>query len=135
MKRLAGLLFNRWTLAIFGLAAISLLIWFVGPLVAIAEYRPLEPENVRLALIALVILFYIGKRVWEAVKAKALNARLMDGLLRHQPASQPLPGDRGDSAGAEEVAALRKRGGGFLMWSCGLRARLRRATSPGLRPP
>jgi type VI secretion system protein ImpL len=105
MKRLTGFLFNRWTLALLGLAAISLLIWFVGPLIAIAEYRPLEPETVRVALIALVILFYIGKRVWEAIKAKMLNARLMDGLLRHQP-SQSSPTD---SAGAEEVAALRKR--------------------------
>jgi type VI secretion system protein ImpL len=105
MKRLTGFLFNRWTLALLGLVAISLLIWFVGPLIAIAEYRPLEPETVRIALIALIILFYVGKRIWEAIKAKMLNARLMDGLLRHQP-SQPSPND---SAGAEEVAALRKR--------------------------
>jgi type VI secretion system protein ImpL len=105
MKRLTGFLFNRWTLALLGLAAISLLIWFVGPLIAIAEYRPLEPDGVRLALIALVILFYVGKRVWEAIKAKALNARLMDGLLRHQPSQPPA----GDGPGAEEVAALRKR--------------------------
>ncbi|MBN9124935.1 MAG: type VI secretion protein [Nitrosospira sp. 56-18] len=105
MKRLVHLLFNRWTLALLGLAAVSLLIWFVGPLIAIAEYRPLEPDGIRLALIAFAILLYVGKHVWEAIKAKALNARLMDGLLRHQPSQPPASG----GAGAEEVAMLRKR--------------------------
>ena len=106
MKRLFGFLFNQWTMAILGLAAISLLIWFVGPMVAVAEYRPLESDTVRLVMIALIIGFYIGKLIWRLVKARNLNARLMDGLLRHEPPAAPSPGDK---AGAEEVAILRKR--------------------------
>ncbi|MEO6563750.1 MAG: type VI secretion system membrane subunit TssM [Nitrosospira sp.] len=105
MKRLSGFLFNQWTMAILGLAAISLLIWYVGPMIAVAEYRPLESDTVRLVIIALFIGLYIGKLLWKSFKARNLNARLMDGLLRHEPA-QPQPGD---SAGAEEVAVLRKR--------------------------
>lgn len=105
MKSIFKFLFNRWTLALFGLAAISLLIWFVGPLIAVAEYHPLESTAVRLVLIASVIIFYIGKLAWKAIKAKKLNTRLMEGLLQHpSPPVQP-----GDGAGAEEVALLRKR--------------------------
>src|SRR6185437_9981481 len=106
MKRLFGFLFNQWTMTILGLAAISLLIWFVGPMVAVAEYRPLESDTVRLVMIALIIGFYIGKLIWRLVKARNLNARLMDGLLRHEPPAASSPGDK---AGAEEVAILRKR--------------------------
>ena len=105
MKSVFKFLFNHWTMTFLGLAALSLLIWFVGPLIAVAEYHPLESDTVRLILIASVITIYIGKLIWRAIKAKNLNARLMEGLLRH-PSAPPQPGD---SAGAEEVALLRKR--------------------------
>ena len=111
MKKILGLIFNRWTMAILGLLAISLLIWYVGPsikldlpLLGLAEYRPLESEKVRGALIALIVLFYIGKLVWRLVKAKTANARLFDGMLKQTPV-QPRP----DAPGIEEVAVLGKR--------------------------
>jgi type VI secretion system protein ImpL len=104
MKKLFSLVFNRWVLAALGLVAISLLLWFVGPLVAIANYRPLEPEPVRLVLIGLLFAFYLGRASWRLFKAKWANARLMEGLLR-QPAEEA--GD--DKPAAEEVAILRKR--------------------------
>src|SRR6187551_2110554 len=105
MKGVFKFLFNRWTVTVLGLAALSLLIWFVGPLVAIAEYHPLESETIRLILIASVIGIYIGKLIWGAIKARNLNARLMEGLMRHPS----TPAQPGDSAGTEEIALLRKR--------------------------
>ena len=105
MKGVFKFLFNRWIMVFLGLVAISLLIWFIGPLIAVADYRPLESDTVRLILIASVIIFYAGKLAWRAIKAKNLNAKLMEGLLRHpSPPLQP-----GESAGAEEVEVLRKR--------------------------
>jgi type VI secretion system protein ImpL len=103
MKKLLGAIFNRWVLAILGLIAIALLIWFVGPLIALADYRPLESTIVRWVLIGLIVLFYVGKMVWRVVKAKTANAKLMEGLAK------PAPGQPQDSAGAEEVATLSKR--------------------------
>ena len=105
MKKILKFVFNRWTLAILGLAAVSLLIWFGGPLIALAEYRPLESSTARLILIVVVLLFAVGKRAWGFIKAKHLNTRLMESLLRQAPA-QPQPGG---GAGAEEVALLHKR--------------------------
>ena len=47
MKKILGLIFNRWVLGAVLLLALAMLIWLVGPLVAIAEARPLESENAR----------------------------------------------------------------------------------------
>lgn len=105
MKSVLRFVFNRWTIAILGLAALSLLIWLIGPLIAVAEYHPLESETVRLVLIVFIIALYLGKPAWNAVKSKRLNEKLMEGLLRHPP-SEPQPPDR---PGAEEVGVLRKR--------------------------
>ena len=105
MKGVFKFLFNRWTMTVLGLVALGLLLWFVGPLIAIAEYHPLESDTVRLIVIASFIGIYIGRLIWGAIKARNLNAKLMEGLLRHPS----TPSQSGDSAGAEEVALLRKR--------------------------
>jgi len=105
MKTLFNFLFNRWILTFLGFIAVALLIWYVGPLIAVADYRPLESEMVRLALISALILLYLGKLAWKAIKAKKLNDRLMEGLLRHPTSPTPPT----DSAGAAEVEVLRKR--------------------------
>ena len=105
MKKILKLLFNRWTLTIIGLAAISALIWFVGPLIAFAEYYPLASDTHRIILIALVIIFYIGKLTWKFIQSRNLNVRFMEGLLQQAPAQQ----DAINTAGSEEVAMLQKR--------------------------
>ncbi len=105
MKKLLSLVFNRWVMALLGLSAIALLIWFVGPLLAIADYRPLDSELVRTVLIALVILIYVGKVLWTLFKAKSANAKLMEGLV--QQGAQQAAGE--NQAGAEEIATLSKR--------------------------
>ncbi len=103
IRKILGLIFNRWTLAILGLAAVSLIIWYVGPLIAIAEHRPLESAVVRWVLIGLVIAIYFGRIVWKFLRAKVANTRLFDSLLKQTPPTvQP-------EAGAEEVALLRQR--------------------------
>jgi type VI secretion system protein ImpL len=105
MKKLLSLVFNRWVMALLGLCAIGLLIWFVGPLVAIADYRPLESEMVRTILISLVIAIYVGRLLWNQFKAKRANTNLMEGLAK-QGAQQ---GVGENQPGVEEVAALGKR--------------------------
>ena len=74
MKKVFKFLFNRWMLTILGLAAISFLIWFTGPLIAFADYYPLESSTARIILIALIVSLYIGKLIWGLIKTKNLNA-------------------------------------------------------------
>jgi len=103
MKKILGLIFNRWVLAIAGLLAVSLLIWFIGPLIAIGEFRPLESALIRWLAIGALILFYLGKMIWDIVKIKLANAKLMEGL------SKPVTHTTQQSAGSEEVAVLSQR--------------------------
>ncbi|WBS00578.1 type VI secretion system membrane subunit TssM [Pseudoduganella sp. SL102] len=105
MKSLLSLLLHRRVTTGLGLAAFALLIWHVGPLVAIAGYRPLEPARIRLALICLVVLVYVGKALWKLWQARRANASLMNGLLQQAPAAA----SPGDTMAAEELATLRKR--------------------------
>lgn len=105
MKKMLGILFNRWTLTIFGLIAVSMLIWYAGPLIAFADYIPLEPETNRVILIALVIGFYAAKLIWAFIKSKNLNMRFMEGLLQQPPAQQ----DTKKYVGSEEITLLNER--------------------------
>ena len=105
MKKIFNFLFNKWTFAILGLLSISLLIWYAGPLIAFADYRPLQSETVRGVLIAIIVGFYFGKLLIRFVKARNLNAKLIEGLL-HKSSSEQKPQDQ---PGKEEVAVLHKR--------------------------
>ena len=99
---IAGFIFNRIVLGALGLLAIAALIWWVGPLLAIAAYRPLAGAGIRWLLIAAIALFYIGKWLWQWLKIKRANSRLLDGLLKPSGPTTAGPG-------SEEVALLSKR--------------------------
>ena len=86
--------------------AIGLLVWLVGPLVAIADCRPLESERVRWIVIG------AGRRAGASAaccgscsRRSAPTPHLIEGLLRQRAprrADAPAPG-------AEEVALLQQR--------------------------
>ena len=98
-------MFHPLTLAIVGLCAAALIIWFVGPLIGIGKYHPLESETVRWILIGLMVLAWIIKRAWSWFKARRANAQLMDGLVKQSAESAAV----GPTASQEEVAALKQR--------------------------
>ena len=105
MKKILKLLFNPWTMTIFGLTAISALIWFAGPLIAFAEYYPFASDTHRTILIGLIFIFYIGKLTWKFIKSRKQNVRFMEGLLQQGS----VPQNSGSPAGSEEIAMLQKR--------------------------
>jgi type VI secretion system protein ImpL len=104
VKKVLGWIFNRWTMTAVGLIAISLVIWYGGPLLALGEYRPLESSTARWITIALIVGIYLGRIIWRVVKAKATNSKLFDTLLRQAPAKPAV-----DVPGAEEIATLGSR--------------------------
>lgn len=101
MRKIFGLIFNRWVMAAVGLLAISFVVWFGGPQIAVAEYRPLESPRARWIIIVIMILAYVAKIVWRMLKAKSTNARLFEGLLGKTAAQSPV-----ETPGTEEVALL-----------------------------
>ena len=99
MKRFFKALLHPVVLGLLGLLALVLVIWFVGPLIAIAGHAPLEPEWVRWTLIALAVLIVVGRFAYVKWRARKNNAQLLDGLASHG-------GAEGDSP---EVQVLRQR--------------------------
>jgi type VI secretion system protein ImpL len=100
MKKLFGWIFNPWLLLVMGLLALSLVIWFVGPLLAIAELRPLDSAAARWGLIGAIVLLVVLRKLWQAWRARSTNAKVVDQLLV-QPA-----GVGGDSAADAELKVL-----------------------------
>lgn len=97
MKAFFGF-FIRWIVPVLGLIALSLIIWFVGPLL-----EALVPEGRRWALIILLFAAWLAYRVFRIVQARRQAARVMQSL-----AEQEAP-DPASVATAEELATLRQR--------------------------
>ena len=104
MSRIFGFFTHPLLVAIVGFIAAALVIWYVGPLIAIGSMRPFEAEWVRWTLIALVGLFIIGRQVWRWLRAKMASRKLMEGLTK-SPANRPV----GPSESQQEVQLLSQR--------------------------
>ena len=96
MKKLLGLIFNPWVLIAVALLALALVIWIIGPLVAIGELRPLQTERSR--WITIGVDRGAGRVVrsgWNAWRARHGNAAVVNQLMaapRRQggPARAPI---------------------------------------------
>jgi type VI secretion system protein ImpL len=109
IRRFFGYFLNRTTLTILFLLLLSLLIWFVGPLLAIslaeARLEPLAPEWIRWSLIAAIWLLWLLKVAIRWWRQRNMNDALLSQLAKMQ---QPKPGE-GQAAGSREVAELGRR--------------------------
>jgi type VI secretion system protein ImpL len=88
----------RWVVPVLGLIALSLIIWFVGPVLDV-----LVPEGRRWASIVLLFAIWIAWRVFRIVQARRHAANVMASL-----AAETAP-DPASVATAEELATLRQR--------------------------
>jgi type VI secretion system protein ImpL len=88
----------RWVVPVLGLIALSLIIWFVGPVLDV-----LVPEGRRWTLIILLFAAWIAWRVFRVIQARRHAAKVMDSL-----AAETAP-DPASVATAEELATLRQR--------------------------
>ena len=88
----------RWVIPVLGLIALSLIIWFVGPLLDV-----LVPEGRRWALIMLLFLAWMAYRAFRIIQARRQAAQVMQSL-----AADSAP-DPASVATAEELATLRQR--------------------------
>lgn len=69
---------SMWSL--FGLISIVTAIWFAGPAIAIAEYKPLEPILNRVLLIVLVCLIFLGIYLFKLYKTKKMNEHVLEEI-------------------------------------------------------
>jgi type VI secretion system protein ImpL len=105
--RLFRLLFSRGMLVFLGLLALAAIIWFGGPLLAIADYRPLESEWARWICITVIFGLWALRLLFRWWRAKNINDKLLSRLAKAreteaETAEKILPGE-------EEVAVLQAR--------------------------
>ena len=103
MKKLLGLVFNRWVLLLVLLIALSLVVWHLGPLVAFDGRAPLETERARWIAIATLFASTVLLLAWTAWRARQGNAAVVNQLM-----AAPAGGAAKD-AESPDLAAVRER--------------------------
>ncbi len=105
MKKVLGWIFNRFTLGAVLLIALSLVIWIIGPMIAIGDLRPLDTERSRwitIGILALLFVLWAALSVWRARRG---NNKVVDQLLAAPPPGA-APATPQESA---DLAAVRGR--------------------------
>ncbi|GAB3772203.1 type VI secretion system membrane subunit TssM [Ramlibacter monticola] len=132
IKKLLGLVFNRWLLLALVLLALGVAIWIVGPLVAIAERRPLETESARWIAIASLGVLVVALVAWKRWRAGRGNAAVVNQLLAAAPAGERAEAESADLKAVRQrfeqaMGALQRarfgRGGVLSGWAARLRGR------------
>lgn len=102
MKKILGLIFNRWVLIAVLLLAVGCVIWIVGPLVAVAGNEPLATERARWIAIGVVVGCVALIVAWNSWCARRGNAAVVTQLMAVPPESKK-------DAESPDLAAVRAR--------------------------
>jgi type VI secretion system protein ImpL len=92
MKKLVGFLLSRWLISFIGVAVAAALVWFFAPFIA-----ALAGVVIRVAIIAVVLLLWLGINLWLDHRRKKRDQQLAAGVAAVTP---------GADAAAGELAAL-----------------------------
>ncbi|WP_298233278.1 type VI secretion system membrane subunit TssM [uncultured Azohydromonas sp.] len=91
-----------------GVLAAAALIWWVGPLVAVAGVVPLASEAARGWTLAALLVLSLALVAGQALKARRNNARLLDGLVAEEDAPATAEVELLGRRFKEAVAQLRR---------------------------
>lgn len=93
------LLLLRWSVAVIGVAALSLLIWHAGPLLAFGQAHPLADEVVRAVIIAALVFLIVAYEVFQFLRRSQADGSLLEKILN-------FGGQRPEVAAREEIATV-----------------------------
>ena len=96
----------RWIIIAIGFIALSLLIWFGGPMVSVNDYVPLGTVTARLLTIIIIVLVWAIFQLWKQVQAKKDNEGLIAGLESSVQQAAPAPVEAG--AAQEDIGQLQQ---------------------------
>ena len=99
---------NKWVIRLLGLTAASVIIWFIGPFVAIAGSIPLESVSARLITILIILLIWLTTLLLSHLKAQKKDKELMEKLGDDSSATDVEPSVESDQS-AEERQLLQQR--------------------------
>lgn len=92
MTRILSLIFSRSVWTFVGVLILLVLIWLLGPLLAIGQTRPLDTELSRWIAMVLVLAFWLLRLLWRSWREGRLNAQLLGQLSRPTQKTAP-PGN------------------------------------------
>ncbi|HHX8720180.1 type VI secretion system membrane subunit TssM [Vibrio alginolyticus] len=101
IKEIGRIFTQRWFLGLIGVAACSIFIWVVGPLIAIAGYEPLRSDFQRLVTILVLVLLWAIFNVTKQHKQKVKEDESIQTLLEVDSQS--------DKEAASEIDLMRER--------------------------
>jgi type VI secretion system protein ImpL len=101
MRRLLGLVFNRWVAGTLLLLLLLAVTWIVGPLIAIADWHPLETVHARGVATGVLVVFALAWVGWRHWRARRGNRRVVEGLV-HMPARAQAPAESADMKAVRE---------------------------------
>ena len=81
IKEIGRIFTQRWFLGLIGVAACSIFIWVVGPLITIAGYEPLKSDFQRLVTILVLVLLWAIFNVTKQHKQKVKEDESIQTLL------------------------------------------------------
>src|SRR5262249_25623354 len=112
-KAIGRLLRAPWFWLLVAAIALCAIAWFVGPLIAVGDQRPLSGTNIRLIiLLGIVTLWGLANLIVRLTQARS-NERMVDELAqRDMEAERQAQADQ--SASEEELAAIRHRANELL---------------------
>jgi len=87
MSTLRRLLLSRAFIGSLGLIALSVLVWWVGPLIDLGGSRPLADPWIRLVVLGLLWLVWISRLAWIASTRRRVNAALLKEISTGPTAS------------------------------------------------
>ncbi len=102
MSKIAGFFKKRWVIQLLGLIALSIIIWFIGPLIAIAGMVPLEGMIVRGLVIVFLLLLWVLYLLWHQLRAQKADKAMMEEISQSDAAP-------GAEQSAEELSILQER--------------------------
>ena len=96
---------NKWLITLVGFTALAILVWFVGPQIAIAGKVPLQSAMSRLLLILLFVLIWALNLLRIQMQVNKANSQLAQGI------GEGVASDLSDDAvrSREEVETLKER--------------------------
>ncbi|RFO96239.1 type VI secretion system membrane subunit TssM [Rhodoferax lacus] len=77
-----------WTLSVIGVTCLCLLVWHAGPLLAFANFRPLEPvwaRAVTISVIAFIYLVWAVYTLWNLIRSDEAFAKRLFGQDKDAP--------------------------------------------------
>ncbi|MEJ8824765.1 type VI secretion system membrane subunit TssM [Variovorax humicola] len=97
MKTLFGWIFSPVLLTILALIVVSVLIWWVGPLIHIGTLTPLESELWRWVTIGVIVFVVLLRAVLRRWRARSASKALTEGLMK-----APAAASAGEPESAEQ---------------------------------